>query len=144
MHLLVVAFQFGQAFVTTSSPILRTAGGNPVQNWSLILCLFRVQKCGTLLGLDSKTKSSPKNDPTRRVPTVMARLVVLVSGLSLASPIPDLVAGSPQPHLAYSNSRPRQCNTADLSPSLARKTVVYIYTCKLHKQTSTNKLYCLM
>ena len=77
-----------RAFVTTSFPILFTTD-NPAHNWSLILCLFWVQKCGTLLGLDSKAKISPKFDPTRRVSIVMARLVVLVSGLSLASPIPD-------------------------------------------------------
>ena len=77
-----------RAFLTASFPILFTTG-NPAHHWSLILCLFWGQKYGTLLGLDSKAKISPKIDPTRCVAIVMARLVVLVSGLSLASPIPD-------------------------------------------------------
>ena len=55
-----------------------------------------VRKCDTLLGLKSKAKDGPKFEPPRRVAIVMARLVVLVFGLNLASPFRTLESkGSP-------------------------------------------------
>ena len=77
-----------KSFLTTSSAILFTTG-LPAHNWSLISCAFWVRECDTLLGPESKAKDSPKFETPRRVAIVMARLVALVFGLNLASPILD-------------------------------------------------------